>query len=396
MIFFVIDRPFRERSFLREVKKKYGNKSSIIYGFRSALYLYIKINRLRNFIWIDKAAPYYLEDKLKKISPYGYLILNDSESLSPWDNSEFLKRRYPKNTTSYFDEIWTPDKIIHQKVSNWISEKKIRNIGHKYGGDFLLKPLNKNKKLTILFLSSFGILTKDRNWIFDLNNEVGDKSQNEIYKNHLKALHKNKELFFKAFKSLISNPDYKLIFRFHPTEFYVYNEKEKNILKKHTTNNSYEKDLEVSDIVINPGSTVNYECPKFNCRSLVIQTKDSNTLIKSAEYANVFLKVEKDIKDEHLSKKLINTIEQVRNSEYRINSLKKINLPDLKNLFFLPKKTFSIQIVNFLFFFNFLISRTLSIFFSKKKVYNKILKSKIKSFNIAFNTKSVIVHENIN
>ena len=79
-----------------------------------------------------------------------------------------------------------------------------------------------------------------------------------------------------------------------------------------------------------------------------------------------------------------------------MNSLKKINLPDLKNLFLLPKKTFSIQIVNFLFFFNFSIFSSLSIFFPRKKVYNKILKSKIKSFNIAFNTKSAIVHENIN
>lgn len=396
MIFFVIDRPLREKSFLQEVKKKYGDKSSIIYGFRSALYLYIKINRLRDFIWIDKAAPYYLENKLKKISPYGYLILNDSESFSPWDNSEFLKRRYPKNTTSYFDEIWTPDKIIHQIVSDWISEKKVKNIGHKYGGDFLLKPLNKNKKLIILFVSSFGTLTKDRDWISDLNNEVGNKSQNEIYKKHLKALNVNKELFFKAFKCLRSNPNYKLIFRFHPTEFEVYNEKEKNILKKYITNNSYENDLEISDIVINSGSTVNYECPKFNCRSIVIQTKGSNTLTKSADYANAFIKVNESIQDELLSKKLVSTIERIRNSEYRMNNLKKINLPNLKNFSVLPKKIFLIQIVNFLFYGKFIISTIFTFFSPSKKVYQKILKSKIKSFHIAFNTKSAIVHENIN
>ena len=260
----------------------------------------------------------------------------------------------------------------------------------------MLKPLNKNKKLIILFVSSFGTLTKDRDWISDLNNEVGNKSQNEIYKKHLKALNVNKELFFKAFKCLRSNPNYKLIFRFHPTEFNVYNEKEKFILEKHTTNNSYEKDLEVSDIVINSGSTVNYECPKFNCRSIVIQTKGFNTLTKSADYANVFIKVNKSIQDELLSKKLVSTIERIRNSEYRMNNLKKINLPNLRNFSFLPNKIFLIQIVNFLFYGKLIISTIFSFFSPSKKVYQKILKSKIKSFHIAFNTKSAIVHENIN
>lgn len=226
-------------------------------------------------IIIDKSCQSYHLKYLSKLKSKGnYLIVAEEEAWVPFDIDDFFTRRLPMQAKSIVDELWIPlnapiKDYIPKGFKCYLIDHPRTLITHK---EYEQKNKINNSKTrssgVILFVSSFGLLSSDFEFIDVMENECHDI---DIIK--YKRIHNELLRRFDHFVEIINLlaerlPDAEIRVRQHPAEIGLWSKK--RISSKVVFDEAnYIESIAQSSIVIHSGSTVAFDVPEIYKTKLI-------------------------------------------------------------------------------------------------------------------------------
>jgi hypothetical protein len=257
----LVSRELDAKRLLARELEKHG--VPVVIGNRLILRIFYEIfSRISNekITWIDKSSQDYMASYFKTIKQRGdNLIVAEEECWVPFNERDYLIRRYPESTRKFVDEYWLDGK---SRIKETFEKEKInfmswRNPRFDFGAKSYDKPLTFHKGSNrILFLSSYGVLSTDIDYLQVFNHESGGGYET-FYSEILDKVRMRKLMFERLLRYFISKGE-KVTLRKHPAETGVW---DADSYKECISEDSYINDVNNHDYIIHTGSTLPYDLP---------------------------------------------------------------------------------------------------------------------------------------
>jgi surface carbohydrate biosynthesis protein len=247
-------------------------------------------------ILIDKSCQYYHLEYLSKLKAAGnYIIVAEEESWVPFDVEDYFYRRLPSAVEKIVDELWIPNNsLIKSYIPNAYKCYHIdhpRTVHtHEQYNHFTKKELDSEGRTTvnyILFISSFGLLSEDVDFMKVMANEGEPKKFNLLkYTQIYNELLVRFDHFVDVINALASHSQsIKIIIRPHPAEIGLW-QKIKISPEISLDSKDYIESISNADLIVHSGSTVAFDVPEEHKNKVIYIAPIGSTLYEFPKVAS--------------------------------------------------------------------------------------------------------------
>jgi len=232
---------------------------------------------------IEKSAQRYQKKHFEKLSSLNVqLIIFEEEGWIPFNWNDYFDRRLSNDCAPLIDEYWCSNKKQFSEVQKRFGSDFSKLVGHtRFANGIQKGQLNLHNK-SVLFLSSFAMLSPDWDFFTVMKSEAGANYSERIYSKIYEDMKYKKKIFLKV-ANLFEASGFNVKIRLHPQEKNVFSQYELSKFIVCKANSNLKDSLSDVDMVIHSGSTVSFDLQQFPVFCIGIVDNYSNSLIEGIE-----------------------------------------------------------------------------------------------------------------